>query len=148
VDRGGREGRSDIVRNVLQKVALVLIWTLALSTVGLVVFLAWDVQVRRSVPAPEAVKLPTSRQPANPWARWTVTQSLSAHHVLIVHIETRYLDEALSIARQVADPIKFRYAEVLIYFHRPGRPDLLPPRRVQWTPDTDYVLANFEDDEH
>jgi hypothetical protein len=75
----------------------------------------------------------------NPWARWAVTETLSAHYVLISHVETQYLEEASSIARQLTDPIKTRYSEVLIYFHRPGRPDDLPPRRVQWTPAHGYV---------
>lgn len=75
----------------------------------------------------------------NPWARWTVTEQLSAHNVMISHVETRYLDEAVGIAKQLAEPIKGRYSEILIYFHRPGRPDTLPPRRVQWTPARGYV---------
>jgi hypothetical protein len=83
--------------------------------------------------------LPRGRREASPWARWSVTESLSAHHVLIVHVETRYLHEARAIAAQIAGPVRNRYAEVLIYFHRPGRPDTLPPRRVQWTPARGYV---------
>jgi hypothetical protein len=70
-----------------------------------------------------------------------VTEQLAAHHVLIVHVETRRLDEARAIARTIVDPILPRehYAEILIYFHRPGRPDPLAPRRVQWTPRNGYV---------
>jgi hypothetical protein len=75
----------------------------------------------------------------NPWARWTVTGQLSAHSVLISHVETQYLGEALAIAHQMIDSNKTPYAEILIYFHRPGRPDALPPRRVQWTPAHGYV---------
>lgn len=87
-----------------------------------------------------------SRHDANPWARWTVTEQLSAQHVLIVHVETRYLKEARAIARTIVDPIlpKDNYAEVLIYFHRPGRPDALPPRRVQWTPRAGYVETVYD----
>jgi hypothetical protein len=64
--------------------------------------------------------------------------------VLIVHVETRYLHDARAIATQVADPVKHRYAEVLIYFHRPGRPDTLPPRRVQWTKASGYVETIYD----
>ena len=74
-----------------------------------------------------------TRQPANPWARWTVTEHLSAHHVLIVHVETRHLDEARAIAQQLDRAARrTSYAEILIYFHRPGRPDPLAaaPRAV------------------
>ena len=129
---------------MLERIALAVVWGVSLTVVGAVVFLIYSVQVQRSVPPTQGANLPIARQQPNPWARWSVTQSLSAHNVLIVHIETRYLDEAMGIAKQVADPIKFRYAEVMIYFHRPGRPDLLPPRRIQWTPASDYVETNYE----
>ena len=68
-----------------------------------------------------------------------MTGSISAHKVLVAHVETEFLDEAVAIAQELADPIKERYAEVLVYFHRPGRPDTLPPRRVQWTRADGYV---------
>ena len=85
--------------------------------------------------------MPAARRDANPWARWSVTEQLAAHHVLIVQVETRHLDEARAIARTIVDPIipKENYAEILIYFHRPGRPDALAPRRVQWTPNLGYI---------
>lgn len=139
-----RQVRWGIVEPMLQKLGLAAVWGVSLAGVAFVVFLFYDLQVRRSVPPTRGGSLPAVRQQVNPWARWTVTQSLSAHNVLIVHVETRYLDEAMAIARQVADPIKFRYAEVMIYFHRPGRPDLLPPRRIQWTPAGDYVETIYE----
>jgi len=129
---------------MLKRIAFVVVWGVSLSVVGVVVFLIYTIQVQRSVPRTDTARMPIHRQAAHPWARWSITQSFSAHRVLIVHIETRYLDEAMSIAKQVADPLKFRYAEVMVYFHRPGRPDLLPPRRIQWTPDGDYVETNYE----
>jgi hypothetical protein len=91
-------------------------------------------------------QIPKSRHDANPWARWTVTEQLSAHHVLIVHVETNYLKEARAIARTIVDPIlpKDNYAEILVYFERPGRPDPLPPRRVQWTPRAGFVETVYD----
>ncbi|MDP1571188.1 MAG: hypothetical protein Q8L86_14435 [Vicinamibacterales bacterium] len=132
---------------MLQRVVFVVVWGVSLAVVGAVGVLIYFAQVQRSVPPTQGTNLPIARQQANPWARWTVTSSLSAHHVLLVHIETRYLDEAMGIAKQIADPIKFRYAEVVIYFHRPGRPDLLPPRKIVWTPTDDYVETNYEEEE-
>lgn len=124
----------------MERVGLCAVWTLAgATTLGL----AWlgrelirDPVVTHSPPAETDRRRP--RDP-NPWARWSVTEQLSAHHVLISHVETQYLEEAMSIARQIADPIKMRYSEVVIYFHRPGRPDTLPPRKVQWTRQRGYV---------
>jgi hypothetical protein len=65
-----------------------------------------------------------------------------------VHVETRHLEEARAVARYIVDPVikKEKYAEVLVYFHRPGRPDTLPPRRVQWTPATGYVESVYTPD--
>ena len=79
-----------------------------------------------------------------PWARWTVTEQLVAGSVLVLQVETTHLDDALTIARQLVEPVEARYAEVMIYFHRPGRPQTLPPRRVQWSPTRGYVETDYE----
>ncbi len=88
--------------------------------------------------------LPAVRRDAGPWDRWTITEQFAAQHVMVLQIETTHLDEAGTIARLVAGPLQHRYSEILIYFHRPGRPDTLPPRRVQWSRDAGYVETNFE----
>lgn len=79
-----------------------------------------------------------------PWADWTVTEQLVAGSVLVLQVETTRLGEASAIARQLVEPRKARFAEVMIYFHRPGRPATLPPRRVQWSPDRGYVETDYE----
>ena len=96
-------------------------------------------------PRPIAVDRLPARQPHTNASRWTVTEHLSAHNVLIAQVETLYLDEARAIAQQLTEPIKDKYAEVLIYFHRPGRPDTLPPRRVQWTRQGGYIETVYDD---
>ena len=128
----------------MRRAAVVAFWIAAVSFTGMLIGLAYE--LGRPRPAAQAMnieRLP-KRQNRNPWARWSVTEHLSAHRVLIAHVETDYLDEAVAISQQIADPIKERYAEVLIYFHRPGRPDTLPPRRVQWTAKTGYVETVYE----
>jgi hypothetical protein len=87
---------------------------------------------------------PAVRRAAMPWERWTVTEQLVVSSVLVLQVETTYLDDALPIARQLVEPVEARYAEVMIYFHRPGRPQTLPPRRVQWTPSRGYVETDYE----
>ena len=124
----------------MARAALIVVWLGAVSMVGLVAWVVYQVKQSPS-PAPRAVlvdRMP-ARQTYNTSARWTVTEHLSAHNVLIAHVETAHLHEAVPIAQQLTAPLQARYAEVLIYFHRPGRPDLLPPRRVQWTPTSGYV---------
>jgi hypothetical protein len=87
---------------------------------------------------------PAVKRAAQPWARWTVTERLVAGSVLVLQVETTHLVDALDIARQLVDPHKDRYTEVMVYFHRPGRPSTLPPRRVQWSPARGYVETDYE----
>ena len=94
--------------------------------------------------ATDAETPPAVKRSAVPWAPWTVTEQLVAGSVLVLQIETTHLDDALTIARQLVEPTEARYAEVMIYFHRPGRPQTLPPRRVQWSPSRGYVETDYE----
>ena len=127
---------------MMSRVALVVVWLIAASLTGGLAVLAYELSRPPTVaPQKPLDELPKARHEANPWAQWSVTEQLSAHHVLIVHVETRHLEKARAIARTIVDPIlpKENFAEILIYFHRPGRPDPLAPRRVQWTPTHGYV---------
>jgi hypothetical protein len=87
---------------------------------------------------------PAVKRAAQPWARWTVTEQLVAGSVLVLQVETRHVAEALAIASELVEPVKARYTEVMVYFHRPGRPTTLPPRRVQWSPSRGYVETDYE----
>jgi hypothetical protein len=129
----------------MQRALLVVIWLAAAAAVGVVGVTIFELKRPRTaaVPPPALDELPP-RQRHNSVARWTVTEHLSAHSVLIAQVETEHLDDALSIAQQLTEPVKSKYAEVLIYFHRPGRPDTLPPRRVQWTPRSGYVATAYD----
>jgi hypothetical protein len=128
----------------VSRLALAVVWLVTGGlTLGLLT-LAFELSRRPPPPKPEPLIGSMSRQAAAPWARWTVTEQLAAHHVLIAHVETKYLDEAMSITRQIVDPVRTRYTEVLVYIHRPGRPDTLPPRRIQWTRAGGYVELRYE----
>ena len=71
---------------------------------------------------------------------WTVTKAYSAHHMMVVEVETDMPETARQIAAQVVEPLKNRYDEVLIYVRTPNAPaDDLPARRVQWTKRAGYV---------
>lgn len=96
-------------------------------------------QPRPSAGPVAAHRLPAVRRAADPFERWTITEQFAAQSAMVIQVETRHLGEALPVARQIIGPLQPRYAEILIYFHRPGRPDTLPPRRVQWTPAAGYV---------
>ena len=75
---------------------------------------------------------------------WRVVEQLSAHHVLVLEVETGRLQEARAIAQQLVGPVADRYSEVLVYFYHPGQRGTLAARRVQWTPRGGYVLVNYD----
>ncbi len=127
------------------KVLLLGIWMTAVAAVGAAAFAIYEVKRSRPVAAqPVSIETTPPRQNHNPWSRWSLTEHRSAHNMLVAHVETDHLDEAVAIAKQLVEPVKRRYEEVLIYFHRPGRPDTLPPRRVQWTLKSGYVEMVYE----
>jgi hypothetical protein len=129
----------------MRRALLFLVWLLAAG--GLAVLVLTVYELKRTPPIqtkPIAVDRQPPRQRYNALARWTLTEHLSAHNVLIGQVETEFLDEAMFIAQQLTEPLKDKYAEVLIYFHRPGRPDTLAPRRVQWTPKNGYVETRYD----
>lgn len=103
----------------------------------------------RRTPAPStgvvaAHQMPAVRRDADPFQRWTITEQFAAQSVLVVQVETTRLGEALPIAREITALLQSRYTEIMIYFHRPGRPDTLPPRRVQWSPGAGFVETDLE----
>jgi len=69
---------------------------------------------------------------------WQVTAVRSAHHVLVVEVETDRLAEAGAIARQLVEPVADRYDEVLVYFYRPASRPRQAVLRIQWTPGGGY----------
>lgn len=122
------------------KALLIAVWSAALCVTATLGFVGYELtRGGRVVPHATSIERLPPRQNHNRWARWSITEHLTAHRVLIAHVETDYLHEALGIAQQIVEPLPLGYAEVMIYFHRPGRPDTLPPRRVQWTTQTGYV---------
>ena len=80
---------------------------------------------------------PAPPKPGTQYPGWTVKRAYSAHHTMVVEAEAERPSEALAIAREVVEPLRSRYDEVLVYTREPGAPD--PARRVQWTPRGGYV---------
>jgi hypothetical protein len=128
----------------LVRAPLVTVWV----SLGAAVFGGWLMLRPAEAPASRARdrahELPAVRRAADPFARWTITEQFAAHHAVVIQVETRHLGDATRIAREIAEPLQVRYSEMLMYFHRPGRPDTLPPRRVQWTRSAGYVETNFD----
>lgn len=133
-------------RGHVAKALLAAIWIGALTLTGSLAVVGYELtRGGPVVPHATSIERLPPRQNHNRWARWSITEHLTAHHVLIAHVETDYLREAVGIAHQIVEPLPRGYAEVMIYFHRPGRPDTLPPRRVQWTTQTGFVETVYSD---
>ncbi len=61
---------------------------------------------------------------------WKVTRRYSANQALIVEIECRDRERAVQIAKEIVEPVKASYVEVLVYVRPVKRAET---RRVQWT---------------
>jgi hypothetical protein len=125
---------------------VVALWIVALlGAVGLA-YLVGVVGGPPSHPSPlgPPSSAPTSGLSSPPNEDWTVIHQLSAHHMLVVEVETARLDEAGAIAQQLTEPVKDRYSEILVYLYRPGTHGQLAARRVQWTPTAGYVVVDYE----
>ena len=85
-----------------------------------------------------AAALQTPAPPRNV-APWSVTQRRTAHHALIVDVVARQVTEATSIAREIVEPVRHRYDEVLVYVRGPDARGMPSERRVQWTPSGGYA---------
>jgi hypothetical protein len=82
-----------------------------------------------------------SLRPAPP-PRWKITHRVAAHRALVVEVEARHPEDAMAIARAIAEPERERFGEILVIVNRPGAHDML--RRVQWTPKQGYVETVYE----
>lgn len=72
---------------------------------------------------------------------WKVTRRYSANQALIVEVECRDRERAVAIAREIVEPVRDFYVEVLVYV-RPLSRDTT--RRVQWTRNSgDYRVLDF-----
>ena len=67
--------------------------------------------------------------------QWTITGSIGAHHMLVVHVDAQPSADLKQIGRSIVTPVVGQYDEVLIYV-RSGKSSL---RRIQWTPQRGYV---------
>ncbi len=74
--------------------------------------------------------------PAKP--QWVVTGRTTAHRMLVLNVDAKAPLTPMFIARELVEPVRERYDEVLVYVHggRAGRNAL---RRVQWSPGAGYV---------
>ncbi len=76
---------------------------------------------------------------------WSITQTRTAHHALIVDVVAQRVAEAPAIAAEIVEPVRHRYEEILIYVRGPGERGQPAERRVQWTPTGGYAELVIRD---
>ena len=74
---------------------------------------------------------PRPGRPAMNGLGWQVIDYVAVHGVLVVNVETGRSGDLNNLARELINPLKEDYTEILVYFHRSG--DTLAHLRVQWT---------------
>jgi hypothetical protein len=87
-------------------------------------------------------------EPPPPAARigpWSITQTRTAHHALIVDVVAQQVGDAIAIAGEIVQPVRTRYEEILVYVRGPGERGQPAERRVQWTPARGYAELVIRD---
>ena len=76
---------------------------------------------------------------------WLLVEQFSAHHALILKVETERLWATKSITQELIEPVISSYNEVLVYFYLTTEKNSLPVRRVQWTKEGGYVEMDLRE---
>lgn len=99
--------------------------------------LAWSSLPRHPQRPPSSSNLARSLNTLAPdddrtW-RSSVTRAQASQGALVVTVDVLEMSESLDIARQIVEPVRTKYDEVLIYMHQHGAKSRFAGRRVQWT---------------
>ena len=118
--------------------------------IGLLVTLALAFGVPKAPKVSTAMRAAALAAPPPPprvgarYPGWTVTRAYSAHHMMVVEVETDIVGNSSRVAAQIVEPLAGRYDEVLIYIREPGQStDDMPARRIQWTPRAGYIESVY-----
>ena len=99
---------------------------------------------REPAPPPErteAPRGPTGMPLDNP--QFSILEMATAHGAFTIEVEIDADADTQVISRQLVEPIRDQYAEVLVYFYdRAGDGDL-PMRRIQWTAADGYTEIEY-----
>ena len=74
---------------------------------------------------------------------WVVTRATSARRAMVIDVEADKPEDAQKIAREIVEPLRAKYEEVLIYIRPIGSPLNAITRRVQWTPGGGFVETAY-----
>ena len=75
--------------------------------------------------------------------QYSILEMATAHGAFTLEVEVDAGADTLAIARQLIEPIKEQYAEVLVYLYDRSGDGELPMRRVQWTDGAGYTDVEY-----
>ena len=76
-------------------------------------------------------------------AQYSILEMATAHGAFTLEVEVDAGADTVAIARQLVEPIKAQYGEVLVYFYDRSGDGELPMRRVQWTDGAGYTDVEY-----
>ncbi|HEY3161417.1 MAG TPA: hypothetical protein VGJ78_20765 [Vicinamibacterales bacterium] len=104
----------------------------------------------RPTPTPPAltdlVRALNKMQTPSPFAKhepWIVTRATSARRAMVIDVETDAPEDAQKIAREIVEPLRAKYEEVLVYIRPIGSPLNAVTRRIEWTPGGGFVETAY-----
>ena len=74
---------------------------------------------------------------------WEIVEMATAHGAFTIEVEVATDTDTDALARQLVEPLKPRYAEVLVYFYDREDDGGLPMVRIQWTAADGYVETRY-----
>lgn len=75
--------------------------------------------------------------------RYTILEMATAHGAFTIELEVDAVTDTKTLARELVEPMREDYAEVLVYFYDRAGDGQLPMKRVQWTQEGGYVEIEF-----
>ena len=75
--------------------------------------------------------------------RYTILEMATAHGAFTIELEVDADTDTGTLARELVEPMREDYAEVLVYFYDRAGDGQLPMKRVQWTQDGGYAELEF-----
>ena len=111
--------------------------------------LEWSARPR-PIPTPPAltdlVRALNKMQTPSPFAKrepWIVTRATSARRAMVIDVEADVPEDAGKIAREIVEPLRAKYEEVLVYVRPVGSPLNAVTRRIEWTPGGGFVETAY-----
>lgn len=102
-----------------------------------------DVAGQAGVPTEYRVLSPNDPPLVN--EAWRIIKLATAQDVFTIELEVSDLATASDVARELVDPLKTRYAEILVYVYADGEGTggHLPAKRIQWNAADGFVETAY-----